>query len=142
VEGSDRGKAGTTLHALIKMILAPYREGENIPVSGADIPIGRHVISDLALLLHEFATNAAKYGALSTAGGRISISVVEQGADIVLTWVERGGPVVKPRRKEGFGTLLVKTTINGQLGGRASYNWKSDGLTITMSIPQERLQSP
>jgi PAS domain S-box-containing protein len=141
MEGSDRGKTGTTLHALIKMILAPYREGENIPVSGADIPMGRHVISDLALLLHEFATNAAKYGALSTAGGRISIAVVEQGADIVLTWVERGGPVVKPRRKEGFGTLLVKTAISGQLGGRASYDWQRDGLTITMSIPKERLQS-
>jgi two-component sensor histidine kinase len=140
--GSDRGKAGTTLHALIETILTPYREGDNVTVSGAAVPVGRHVISGLALLLHEFATNAAKYGALSTAGGRISISVVEQGADIVLTWVERGGPVVKPRRKEGFGTLLVKTTINGQLGGRASYNWKSDGLTITMSIPQERLQSP
>jgi two-component sensor histidine kinase len=98
------------------------------------------VISGLALLLHEFATNAAKYGALSTAGGRISISVVEQGADIVLTWVERGGPVVKARRKEGFGTLLVKTTISGQLGGRASYDWNAEGLTVLLSIPKERLR--
>ena len=136
----NREKATTTLHALIETILAPYRERTNITVSGADAPVGRQVISSLALLLHEFATNAAKYGALSTAGGRISISVVEQAADIVLTWVEQGGPLVEPPRKEGFGSLLVKTTISGQLGGCASYDWHGDGLTITISIPKERLQ--
>jgi two-component sensor histidine kinase len=137
----NREKATTTLHALIETILAPYREEANITVSGADVPVGRQVISSLALLLHEFATNAAKYGALSTAGGRISISVVEQDANIVLTWNEQGGPLVEPSRKEGFGSLLVKTTLSGQLGGRASHNWQRDGLTITISIPKERLQS-
>jgi two-component sensor histidine kinase len=141
-EGNDREKAATTLHALIETILAPYREGANIAVSGADVPVGRQVISGLALLLHEFATNAAKYGALSTAGGRISISLVEQDADIVLSWNEQGGPPVEPPQKEGFGSLLVKTAISGQLGGRASYDWQGDGVTITISIPKERLQSP
>jgi two-component sensor histidine kinase len=139
VGDSDRGTAATTLHALTGTILAPYRAGENIAVSGADVPVAGQAVSGLALLLHEFATNAAKYGALSVPGGRISISVAEQGADIVLTWIERGGPPVIPRRKEGFGTLLVKSTMS-QLGGRASYDWNRDGLTITMVIAKERLR--
>jgi two-component sensor histidine kinase len=124
---------------LLEAILAPYREGANIELAGGDIPIGAGAITSLALLLHEFATNATKYGALSAPGGRVSISCADQGDDLVLTWIERGGPSVKRRHKEGFGSLLVRTTVSGQLGGRASYDWKSEGLTITLSIPRERL---
>jgi PAS domain S-box-containing protein len=138
-EGSNRHKATTTLHALIEAILAPYREGANMELSGSDIPIGAGAITSLALLLHEFATNATKYGALSAPGGRVSISCAEQVDDLILTWIEQGGPPVKRRHKEGFGSLLVRTTVSGQLGGRASYDWKSEGLTITLSIPRERL---
>ena len=129
----------TTLHALIETILAPYRDGANIEVSGVDVPVGRQVISGLALLLHEFATNAAKYGALSAAGGQIGISVIEQNQDIVLTWVERGGPPVEPPQKEGFGSVLIKSTIDAQLGGNASYDWNPDGLRISMIVPRQRL---
>lgn len=132
-------KAATTLPALIDAILAPYRDGPNIEVTCADIPIGPSVITNLALLLHEFATNATKYGSLSAPGGRVSISYADEGTDIVLNWVERGGPPVKRRQKEGFGSLLVRTTISGQLGGHASYDWKSEGVAIRISIPKERL---
>jgi two-component sensor histidine kinase len=124
---------------LIDAILAPYRDGPNIEVACADIPLGPGVITNLALLLHEFATNATKYGSLSAPGGRVSISCAEEGADVVVNWVERGGPPVKRQRKEGFGSLLVRSTVSGQLGGRASYDWKSDGVAIRLSIPKERL---
>jgi two-component sensor histidine kinase len=134
-------KAAITLHALIEAILAPYREGENIQISGGDIPIGPGAITSLALLLHEFATNATKYGALAAPEGRVGISCAEQDDDLVLTWIEHGGPPVRQRDKEGFGSFLVRTTVSGQLGGRASYDWKSDGLSITLSIPKERLGS-
>jgi PAS domain S-box-containing protein len=139
-EGGDTGRQNaTTLHALMEAILAPYRDGPNIDISGADIPIGAGVITNLALLIHEFATNATKYGALSTRAGRVSISVGEHDTDVIFTWSERGGPLVKRRHKEGFGSLLVKTTVDGQLGGRASYDWKPEGLVITLSIPKTRL---
>ncbi len=138
-EEKNSRKAATTLPALIDAILAPYRYGPNIEVACADIPIGPGVITNLALLLHEFATNATKYGSLSAPGGRVSISGAEEGTDVVLNWVERGGPQVKPRQKEGFGSLLIKTTVTGQLGGRASYDWKSEGVAIRISIPKERL---
>jgi PAS domain S-box-containing protein len=137
-EKSSR-KAATTLPALIDAILAPYRDGPNIEVACADIPIGPGVITNLALLLHEFATNATKYGSLSAPGGRVRISCAEEGTDVVVNWVERGGPPVKRRHKEGFGSLLVRTTVSGQLGGRASYDWKSEGVAIALSIPRERL---
>ena len=103
------------------------------------MPIGPGVITNLALLLHEFATNATKYGSLSAPRGRVCISLAEEGADIVFNWVERGAPPVKRRHKEGFGSLLVRTTVSGQFGGRASYDWKSQGVTIRLSIPKERL---
>jgi two-component sensor histidine kinase len=138
-EESVRHGAVTTLHALIDAILAPYRDGPNIEISGADIPIGPGVITNLALLLHEFATNATKYGSLSASGGRVSISLAEEGDDIVFNWVERGGPPVRRRLKEGFGSVLVRTTVSGQFGGRASYDWKPEGVSIRLSIPKERL---
>jgi two-component sensor histidine kinase len=56
-----------------------------------------------------------------------------------LIWIEHGGPPVKRPRTKGFGSLLVQTTVGGQLGGRASYEWKLDGLAIRLSIPKERL---
>jgi PAS domain S-box-containing protein len=128
-----------TLHALVEAILAPYRDGPNIEISGDDFPIGAGVVTNLALLIHEFATNATKYGALSTHAGRVRISVGEQNTEVIFTWSERGGPLVKRRQKEGFGSLLVRTTVGSQLGGRASYDWQPEGLTITLSIPQTRL---
>jgi PAS domain S-box-containing protein len=138
-EESDRQKATTTLHALIETILAPYRQDANIELSGSHILIGRGAITSLALLLHEFATNATKYGALSAPAGRVSISWDEQDGHLVLIWIEHGGPPVKRPRTKGFGSLLVQTTVGGQLGGRASYEWKLDGLAIRLSIPKERL---
>jgi len=134
-----RGKAATSLHALVKAILAPYQEGRNIELWGDDIQIGQGVVTSLALLVHEFATNAAKYGALSRPEGRVRVSVMVGDTDVTLTWGERGGPPVKRRHKEGFGSLLVRTTVSGQLGGRASYDWKSEGVSIVLSIPKKHL---
>jgi two-component sensor histidine kinase len=138
-EDRNRHKPTTTLHALMEAVLAPYRDGPNIEISGVDVRIGAGVTTNLALLIHEFATNATKYGALSTPTGRVSITVGEHEADIVFTWVERNGPPVTRRHKEGFGSLLVRTTVTGQLGGRASYDWNPQGLTLNLCIPKERL---
>jgi hypothetical protein len=84
------------------------------------------VISSLALLLNEFATNSTKYGALSTAG-RIGIQCANHGETLVVSWTERGGPaVVAPTGNNGFGDLLVRTTIAG-LGGEISRDWQPEG---------------
>ena len=78
--------------------------------------ISGSVISSLALLLNEFATNATKYGALSATAGRIQIQCANHGDTLVVIWTERGGPaVVSPTGNNGFGDLLVRTTIASQL---------------------------
>lgn len=76
---------------------------------------------------------------VSAPGGRVNISCAEEGTNIVINWVESGGPPVKRRQKEGFGSLLVRTTVSGQFRGRESYDWKSEGVAIHLSIPKERL---
>jgi PAS domain S-box-containing protein len=137
----------TTLHALIRTILAPYDDGrvDNGPravVAGPDISIGGTALTSFALLLHEFATNAAKYGALSTPQGRINISGVEEADRFVLTWTENGGPPVYRRADgEGFGSLLARGTVQGQLGGEIVRDWKPEGLSIRLSVDRKRLST-
>jgi PAS domain S-box-containing protein len=133
-----------TLHSLIQAITAPHdvdgdSDTSKFSVTGCDVEISGSVISSLALLLNEFATNATKYGALSGTAGRIRIQCANHGETLVVIWTERGGPaVVSPTGNNGFGDLLVRTTIAG-LGGEISRDWRSEGLVVRFSIPRERL---
>jgi two-component sensor histidine kinase len=94
------------------------------------------------LLLHEFATNAAKYGALSVSEGLVDISCQEQGDQFILRWTERDGPpVARQTDGEGFGTVLGKATVRNQLGGEIVRDWKPEGLSIRLSVSRDRLAS-
>lgn len=87
-------------------------------IAGPDLPLNGGAVTSFALLLHEFATNAAKYGALSTSSGRVDIECFEDEQQFVLTWTEREGPTVERREDgEGSGSLLARATVKGQLGG-------------------------
>jgi PAS domain S-box-containing protein len=130
-----------TLHSLIQAITAPHDVpgASKFAVSGCDMEISGSVISSLALLLNEFATNATKYGALSTPAGRIRIQCANHGETVSVVWTERGGPkIAPPTGNNGFGDLLVRATISG-LGGEISRDWQPEGLVIRFSIPRERL---
>jgi len=133
-----------TLHSLIQAITAPHdvpgdSGASKFAVSGCDMEISGSVISSLALLLNEFATNATKYGALSTPAGRIRIQCANHGETVSVVWAERRGPeIVPPTGNNGFGDLLVRTTISG-LGGEISRDWQPEGLVIRFSIPRDRL---
>jgi two-component sensor histidine kinase len=95
----------------------------------------------LALLLHEFATNAAKYGALSSPTGRIDITWSVEKGELLLTWTEQGGPRLEQMAGgEGFGSWLARATV-GQLGGEISRDWKPEGLTIRLSVCSDRLMT-
>ncbi len=136
----------TTLHALIGAIAAPYDEwsngGARIAVTGPDLPITGRAITSLALLLHEFATNAAKYGALSTSAGRIEVECAERGDAFSLVWTELGGPPVRNQStSEGFGSVLARLTVTSQLGGELSRDWRPEGLAIRLSVLRDRLTS-
>lgn len=132
----------TTIHSLIRAILAPFEEpgSPRIVLSGVDAPISGAAVASLALLLHEFATNAAKYGALSSPEGTIAITCQEEGDKVVVDWVERGGPpVMEPKHAEGFGAVLSRIAVKGQLDGEIARHWQPEGLEIRLVTPRTRL---
>lgn len=134
--------AKTTLHTLIRTIVAPYENTGGdfaVKISGVDPQVEGSAITNFALLLHEFTSNAAKYGALSVPGGAISITFAEQGDHYLMDWVETGGPRVSAQHDEGFGTLIGRATVEGQLNGEITYDWHPDGLRIHLSIARNRL---
>jgi len=141
-QDGHRTEQSTTLRALLETILLPYGgrtddDRARVVISGPDIPIASGIVTSFALLLHEFATNAAKYGALSTPTGTVDIVCAEDDGQFVLTWTERGGPRVENRIDgDGFGTLLTRAMVKG-LGGEISRDWKLEGLTIRLSVARD-----
>ncbi|MGK9171451.1 PAS domain S-box protein [Inquilinus limosus] len=138
----EQAATSTTLRALVHTIFSPYEYGlgDRTTIDGPELTIGGHAVTSLALLLHELATNATKYGALSVASGRIAVTWTVEDATLSLRWVERGGPPAESAANgEGFGTWLVDGTIKGQLQGQISREWGADGLSILMSLPLHRL---
>ncbi|MBV8593092.1 MAG: PAS domain S-box protein, partial [Caulobacteraceae bacterium] len=134
----------TTLQSLVRTIVAPFDEvgRSRIVPSGIDARISGSAVTSLALLLHEFATNAAKYGALSVEAGSIKVVFAEEGDQIIVHWTERGGPpVAAPSGGLGFGEVLSRIAVSDQLGGEIVRDWRREGLTIRLSVPRSRLES-
>jgi two-component sensor histidine kinase len=103
--------------------------------------IGPSAATALALAIHEFATNAVKYGALSTPGGTVEITCGLHDDTFELIWAERGGtPIDQPPIREGFGTTLARRSIAGELGGAIGAEWAKEGLTLRITGPSERLR--
>jgi PAS domain S-box-containing protein len=132
----------TTLKSLIRTIFAPYEsEGsERIMITGCDHPINESSVTSVALLLHELATNAAKYGSLSTSTGLVHIDCSSREGWLVMIWKEQGGPSIKgPPDMEGFGGRLARQVVSNQFKGRISNEWNKSGLVIKIEIPLEQL---
>ncbi len=140
---ADRPDNRATLHALIRTIVAPYAEHGGVTrltISGADVPIRGSAVTALALLVHEFATNAAKFGAFSSTDGRVDVACRVADDELRFIWNEVGGPHLDAGpRGEGFGTLLGDATARRQLGGTISRDWNQEGLTITLVVSLDRL---
>ena len=135
-------RSARSLHNLIKAILEPWAEdGDRIHITGVDAAIGPAAATSLALAIHECATNAVKYGALSTAEGRVEIACRTAGGTFELVWRERGGPPIdQPPIREGFGTTLARRSVAGELGGTIDTEWAPDGLTLRITAPAEHLE--
>jgi PAS domain S-box-containing protein len=136
----------STLRTVIHTIVAPYAGFEQVAgqscvvVEGKDIAIGGGSVTGLALILHEFTTNAAKYGALSSPNGCIRLAWKREDGNLLLTWTEMGGPRIEnPPKKEGFGSVLAHRTVSRQFGGELRHDWLAEGLVIRMSLPLTRL---
>ena len=131
---------GADLRRLVEQELAAYGGGESrVTISGFRLALGPESAQPLAMSIHELATNAAKYGALSVPGGRLAIewSWASDGR-LALRWTETGGPAVRKPSRQGFGSELIDV-LTRQLGGEANFEWRVEGLFCRLDIPASTL---
>ncbi len=129
------------LKGLLSVLLAPYgAPGANVvSITGDSVAFGARAATPLALVFHELATNSAKYGALSTTDGEVSIAIEGRDEEAIIRWQESGGPSIEPPQNEGFGSRLMMMAISHQLGGSLEQEWKPEGLGVTITLPLSRL---
>jgi two-component sensor histidine kinase len=126
---------GAEIRWLVDEELAPYASGDQIILSGPEVQLEPATAQTLALATHELVTNSAKYGALSTLSGRLSVDWEEQTDLLRIVWSETGGPRVETPASRGFGTRSVIASIESQLGGQAEFDWRPEGLVCRLSVP-------
>jgi two-component sensor histidine kinase len=128
---------GADLAGLVDEELAPYRtsDSDRVQASGPKILLQPATAQTLALVLHELVTNAAKYGALSSLSGKVALMWKWERNAIEFRWAETGGPLAKTPSSVGFGTRIVLTSIERQLNGRVSFDWRPEGLHCAFSVP-------
>jgi PAS domain S-box-containing protein len=132
------------LSEIVEVAIAPHRAvPDRFSLEGPDLAIGSKQALALTMALHELATNAAKYGALSGPSGRVEIrwSVSgEAGAErFAFGWTETEGPPVTPPSRVGFGTRMIEKALAGYFGGQAELAYDPEGLTFRMSAPLKEL---
>lgn len=138
--------AGAALRGLIEDELAPYLTSKNIIVEGPELVLVPHASQAVSMVLHELATNAAKYGALSAKDGKVSvtwaISQDDSKGSLNLVWQETGGPRVSPPTCEGFGMSVIRDLLGYELNARVDLQFASEGLRWQISIPLARATNP
>jgi PAS domain S-box-containing protein len=128
--------AGAELHSLVTQELLPYSgERARVRIDGPAAMLEPSTAQAIAISLHELATNSAKYGSLSAAGGHVEIawSPTADGR-LNVRWTELGGPTVTPPTHRGFGTRVMENII-GQLRGEVRFDWRAQGLTCEINLP-------
>jgi len=137
---------GADLTGLVEEELAPYRSDrtvDRIETDGPAISLQPASAQTLTLALHELATNAVKYGALSSMAGRLKVSWELKPSTLVLHWQESGGPRARKPAQLGFGTRIIVASVEGQLGGQARFQWGDGGLHCILTIPRgEKIGQP
>jgi two-component sensor histidine kinase len=136
---SESGWQGVGLDSLVRAELAPYMTRANVKISGKDVVLTSAETQALGRVLHELATNAAKYGALSIPGGQVSVSwhcrLTGPAATLILEWRELGGPPVASDARSSYGTNLIRNLIPHELGGMVDLVLASEGVSCRIEIP-------
>ena len=141
---SQSGWLDVGLNSLIHSQLAPYARGANIRISGNDLTLAAAETQAMAMVLHELATNAAKYGALSVSDGQVSVSCERKlnedaTTTLMLVWRELGGPPLAAAVQSGYGTSLIRDLVPHELGGTVDVMFAPDGLICRIEMPLERV---
>jgi PAS domain S-box-containing protein len=124
---------GAELSAIAKQELAPYAEEGRVQIDGPQVLLEPGAAQSIAMILHELATNAAKYGALSTAKGQLALqSSHESDGQLTIHWIETGGPAVKAPSRRGFGGRVIERMV-ADLKGKTRFDWRPEGLAGEIS---------
>ena len=131
---------GASIRQVLDEGMAAYRSSDRIRLSGPDLPLGPKSAVSLAMAVHELATNAVKYGALSNEQGRIEIDWSVDANRLRWRWRERGGPVVARPQRRGFGSRMIERGLAAELRGEVRLDFAEDGLVCTLfsPLPAER----
>jgi PAS domain S-box-containing protein len=129
--------APIALQELLLRILPQHADHpRRIRLDGPPVAIRGDGVTPMALILHELATNAAKYGALGSSDGTVTVSWETHVGRLVIRWVEQGGPPNQgPPAEEGFGSKLIRTSAEQQLQGSISRSWADSGCTVVIDLP-------
>lgn len=132
-----------TLHAFLADLFRAYAAEDGTPrviLKGDDAAFDDQAATSVALLFHELATNAAKYGALSMPDGKVTLTTEKQDDRFILTWIEEGGPTISSEPgHSGFGSSLATLSVENQLGGKLERRWEPQGLIIIADLPSTAL---
>ncbi|MGE0827881.1 MAG: HWE histidine kinase domain-containing protein [Hyphomonadaceae bacterium] len=128
--------SGASLEELLRAELHAYGPAR-IALSGPQVQLKPRQALALGLVVHELSTNAAKYGAMARPEGQISTRWRVEDGKLHLNWREGGGPRAEPPTRQGFGTRLIRRTIEGEMQGEMEMNYTPEGLAVRLSIPLE-----
>jgi PAS domain S-box-containing protein len=141
---STRRWQGIPLAELVRRELAPYATRNNAEIEGPEVMLRAEAGQAVAMMIHELATNAAKYGAFSTRSGRVSVRwhwKLNGSAQIVLEWQESGGPRVEAPKRAGYGTSVVRELIPYEFDGTVDLSFDPEGFRCRFEIPFDRLST-
>jgi PAS domain S-box-containing protein len=136
---------GASVGELIRSQLTPYVDDEEtqVKVEGPAVTLKPEAAQNLGLALHELAANAAKFGSLSVPKGRIAIRWdrrdQDDGQALAIDWLEHDGPRVRPRRKQGFGSMVIERNLVRALDAEVELRFDPDGLHCRIVIPPGQL---
>lgn len=138
---ADRSWSSIRLSELVAAELAPFVENyhRRFSIDGSDVEILPRAAVPLGLIIHELATNAAKYGALTSESGTIAVQFDSEpeGESRLIRWIERGGPEVSPPTRRGFGHTVIERSLKYSPAGGAQIDFAPSGVTCSIRIPAE-----
>jgi PAS domain S-box-containing protein len=138
---ADKNWSGVSLQTLFLDELAPYRREDsgNVKLDGSTVVLNPKCALTLGLAIHELATNAAKYGALSAKSGSVEVSwqIDPRDRQLRICWIESGGPAVERPTRSGFGRLLLERALASDLKGSVDLDFVAEGLKCHIAIPLE-----
>ncbi|MEI9900884.1 MAG: sensor histidine kinase [Hyphomicrobium sp.] len=142
--GPGQAKRAVLMADLLTILLSPYDgsgDARRIRIASPKMSVGEAASTALALVIHELATNSAKYGALSIASGLLDVAWADNDDEVVIVWTERGGPPVSTPAKSGYGSRMIERSLSAQLGGSISMDWSKEGVIATLRLNKGRLAS-